>query len=125
MENNDLNADNGAISNRESNNSFFSEEAINPLIAKLNDKQYKDRVERNNILLDLIRAKQPISKYELAKISGISYTTIKRILRDFEFCGLVSVNLSLDGNKSENGMPVQLISIPKSNTGEKIQKDGN
>jgi predicted transcriptional regulator len=115
----DLNTDTDGVSEGESNNSFFSEEAITHLIARLNQRQYKDNIERNNLLLDLIRAKQPISKYELAKVSGISYTTIKRILRELEFCELVAVTLSLDGNKSENGMPVQLVSIPKSNTGEK------
>ena len=114
-QNKDLNTDNEAVSSGESNNSFFSEEGITHLLAKLNQKQYKDRIERNNLLLDLIRAKQPISKYELAKISGISYSSIKRILREFEFCEVVMMTISTN---KETGMPVQLISIPKSDTGE-------
>lgn len=98
------------VSNSESNDTFFSQESIKHLLERLNQRQYKDRVERNNLLLDLIKAKQPISKYELAKISGISYATIKRVLRELEFVEIVMITLSTN---KETGMPVQLLSIPK------------
>lgn len=106
------------ISNSASNNSFFSQKGVKHLLARLNQKQYKDRIERNNLLLDLIRARQPISKYKLAKISGISYATIKRILRELEFCEIVMITISTN---SETGMPVQLLSIPKSDREKKLK----
>lgn len=107
----DLKPNNEEVSSNGKNNPFFSPEDIKCLLARLNDRHYKDRVERNNLLLDLIRAKQPISKYELAKISGISYQSIKRIIKEFEFCDLVVITLSTN---QDTNMPVQLISIPKS-----------
>jgi hypothetical protein len=107
----DFKPNNESVSSIEKNNPFFSEEDIKCLLARLNDRHYKDRVERNNLLLDLIRAKQPISKYELAKISGISYQSIKRIIKEFQFCDLVVITLSTN---QDTNMPVQLISIPKS-----------
>ncbi len=113
-QNNDLNINNEAVSNSKSNNSLLLSDAINTLITKLKDRQYKDRVERNNLILDLIRLRHPISKYELAKITDFAYPTIKRILKEFEFCDLIIVKTAM----GDNGMPVQLVSIPKTDIGE-------
>jgi len=118
----DLKPNSKGVLSSEKNNPFFSEEDIKYLLTKLNDRHYKDRVERNNLLLDLIRAKQPISKYELAKISGISYPSIKRIIKEFQFCDLVVVTISI--NKDTN-MPVQMISIPKSQEKKSQEKNNN
>ena len=88
-------------------NYFFSEEAIKTLLNKLNFRGYKDSLERNNLILDLIRLKQPISKYELAKLSGLSYPTIKQIVKEMAFCNLVKIKVSV----GENGLPVKLVFI--------------
>ena len=113
-QNNNLNTNNESVSDNKSDNTSLLLETINTLITKLKNRQYQDRVERNNLILDLIRLRHPISKYELAKITDFSYPTIKRITKEFEFCDLVIVKTSLGAN----GMPVQLLSIPKSDTGE-------
>ena len=117
MENqdNNLNTNSRDVSKSKSDNTSLLSDTINTLITKLKNRQYRDRVERNNLILDLIRLRHPISKYELAKITDFSYPTIKRITKEFEFCDLVIVKTSI----GENGMPVQLLSIPKSDTGEK------
>jgi len=86
-------------------NSFFYEEGIEYLLKKLNSKDYTDNINRNNLILDVIRMRQPISKYALAKITGLSYPTIKQITKEFEFVGLVKIKIAT----GENNMPVQLI----------------
>jgi len=103
-------------------NSFFCENTINTLLAKLNNKQYRDTVERNNLLLNVIRIKQPISKYELAKISGVSYSTIKRILKEFVFCNLVYEKIQL----GSNGLFVKIIYLnEKENLSNEKKNENN
>lgn len=87
--------------------SFFSPDAIDNLLRKLNSKEYIDGVERNNLLLLLITLKQPISKYELAKISGLSYATIKQVCKWAKANEFIKTKISL----GDNGMPVQLVFI--------------
>ena len=89
------------------NNSFFSSDSIKPLLLRLTTHDYEDNISRNNLILDVIRQQQPISKYHLAKITGISYTTIKQITKEFCFVGLVKLKISM----GDNGMPVKLIYI--------------
>jgi len=97
---------------------FFCDYDIEILLRKLKGKDYRDRIERNNLLLNLIRKRAPISKYELAKISGISYPTIKRLIKEFEFCDLVRTRISY----SLNGIPVKLIEFSKLNESVKNDK---
>jgi len=92
------------------NSSFFISNSIATLLDKLNKRDYKDTLERNNLILDVIRLKQPISKYELAKITGISYATIKQIIKNFEFVNLLKTTIA----EGDNGLPVKLISIKDS-----------
>lgn len=108
-ENKDLQPSSEDVSVSKSNAPFFSKQDVDALIKRLKEKQYNGRVERNNLILDLIRAKQPISKYEVAKISEMGYNTIKQITKEFEFCGLIVIENAI----GENGMPVRLISIKK------------
>lgn len=84
---------------------FFSPDSIEALLKKLREKDYTDNISRNNLVLDVIRLRQPISKYELAKITNLSYPTIKQICKEFEFVGLVKIRIAT----GENGMPVQLV----------------
>jgi len=90
--------------------SFFISNSIQYLLSKLNKKDYRDALERNNLVLDVIRLKQPISKYELAKITGLSYPTIKTLIKNFEFVNLLKTTIA----EGDNGLPVKLISIKDS-----------
>ena len=58
-------------------------------------------------VLDVIREKGEISKYALAKEIGCDYKTIHYIIRDFEFAGVVKINMVLRNSKA-----VALVSIP-------------
>jgi len=86
---------------------FFSSYDIEPLLKKLKERAYTDNITRNNLILEVIKIKQPISKYELAKITNISYPTIKQICKEFQFVGLIKMRIAT----GENGMPVQLVYI--------------
>jgi len=89
------------------NNSFFSSDSVEHLLTKLKERAYTDNIARNNLILEVIKIRQPISKYELAKITGISYPTIKQICKEFQFVGLIKMRIAT----GENGMPVQLVYI--------------
>ncbi len=100
--------DDTAEDSQEVKNSLtFLPNSVEYLLNILNNKLYKNTIKRNNFLLDLIRLKEPISKYELAKISGFSYPTIKKITKNLEFCELIFIKISV----GENGMPVKLICL--------------
>jgi len=90
-----------------SSKSFFSSDSIEYLLTKLKERAYTDNIARNNLILEVIKIRQPISKYELAKITGISYPTIKQICKEFQFVGLIKMRIAT----GENGMPVQLVYI--------------
>ncbi len=90
-------------------NTFFSEHDVKTLVKKLQEKDYNGVVERNNLVLNLIRAKQPISKYQLAKLSNLAYGTIKQICKWATGGDFIIVTKSW----SENGQPVQLVSTKK------------
>ena len=47
------------------------------------------RIVNKIALLDLIRQKQPISRYTLSKLTFIPYPTIHQIIKEFAFCGLI------------------------------------
>ena len=89
-------------------NLFSSENAVKTLLINLKARAYSDRIERNNWILELIKLKQPISKYELAKISGISYPTIKQICKWLEASDLIKIKY---GISEMNGMQVKLVYI--------------
>lgn len=86
---------------------FFSNDGIEALLQKLKEKHYSTAHERNNLLLDLIRAKQPISIYNLHKLSGLSYNTCKQVVKWFEASDLVFSKIA----SGDNGLPVKLIFI--------------
>jgi len=68
------------------NNSFFSSEDIKALLQKL--KENPSKIDRN-LLLDYVRATAPTSVYKLHKETGFAYTSLKAIIREFEFVGLI------------------------------------
>jgi len=88
-------------------NLFFINDSIDNLLERLNNNHYNNRIERNNLILNVIRLRQPISKYELAKITGLSYATIKTISKGFKFCDLIFEKVA----EGENSMPVKLLYI--------------
>lgn len=98
-------------------NSTFLSNDIENLLKTLRNKAYVDNTERNNLLLNVIRIKQPISKYELAKITNLSYPTIKTVCKGLQFVDLISMRMAT----GENGMPVQLVYIKK----EEVQDGTN
>jgi len=110
-ENNYLNISKEAAEEQNStpvkDNSIFCEGSIEYLLDKLNRKEYSSALERNNLILDVVRIKQPISKYALAKITGLSYGTIKVVIKNFAFVDLVKTHVA----EGDNGLPVKLISI--------------
>ena len=65
---------------------FYSNEDIKVIIQKLQENPSK--IDRN-LLLDLMRLTAPITVYKLYKITGFAYTSLKAIVREFEFVGLV------------------------------------
>lgn len=91
-----------------SNSTIFLEKDTDTLLTKLREKQFKDHVERNNLILEVIRRKAPLSKYGLAKMVGLAYPTIKRIVKEFEFCNLVRVKAEYS---AKTGLPVKMIQI--------------
>ncbi len=98
------------------NSPFLSNAIIDPL-ERLQKRVYKSQAERNNLILDVIRTKEPISKYKLHKITGLAYGTIKQICKDFEYCGIANIKISM----GTNGLPVKLVYINHSK-GDEIQK---
>ncbi len=93
--------------NKLNSNPFFSEQGIETLVKKLQEGDYSSKIERNNLLLYLIMAKQPISQYELAKLSGLSYNTVKMICRFAKASEFILSKVSV----GENGLPVKLVFI--------------
>lgn len=102
-----LNLTKSPVSEELSDNLFFSEQGIKTLLRKLNAKDYTDNISRNNLILDVIRIKQPISKYALAKITGLSYPTIKQVCKWLQASDLIKIRIEM----GSNDMPVQLIYI--------------
>lgn len=94
-------------------NSFFSTDTITTPCQKLKKGHYKDRVERNNLILDVIRIYYPLSKYKLSKMTGFSYTAIKQITKEFAFCGLITIKDSI----GTNNRPFKLISLKEEKNG--------
>lgn len=89
------------------NSSFFCKERIVTPLSRLSKNDYQNRVERNNLVLDVIRIHHPLTKYKLAQITGISYSTIKRLTKELEFCELIYIKRQT----GTNGWPIQIISI--------------
>ena len=59
---------------------------INDILQKL--KENPSKIDRN-LLLDYLRATCPTNVYKLAKDTGFAYTSLKAIIREFEFVGLI------------------------------------
>jgi len=86
-------------------NSFFSKDPIKAILQKL--QEHPSKIDRN-LLLDLIRLTAPITIYKLHKITSFAYTSLKTIVREFEFSGLVRYKIIL----GENNRTHKLICIP-------------
>lgn len=54
-------------------------------------------------LYDLIRSQVPISLWQLNKLTYLSYSFIKRAIRDFEFCRLIKTRtiINTSGRKEK------------------------
>lgn len=69
-------------------NPFFMKRSINSILQK---------TDRNKVL-DYIRANYPITPYKLSKDLNIAYTTIAKICKEFEFCGLIKFEVVIGDN---------------------------
>ncbi len=97
----------------ENEKSEFSEDQSSiKKIAEVVGNTYESPPDKRKInrtaVLDKIKEKGEISKYQLAKEMNCNYKTIHYIIRDFEFAGVVSIRVVLN-----NGRAVNLVSIPK------------
>lgn len=77
------------------NNPFFSEEDIKVILRKL--KETPSKINRN-LLLDYIKATAPTNVYRLHKETGFAYTSLKSIIREFEFVGLIYSLVKINEN---------------------------
>ncbi len=111
MENNNIIGKRNDLKVSEGDNSFFSKSIDVTPLQRLQEKAYNDIVERNNLVLDVVKELQPISKYSLAKKTTLAYSTTKRIIKEFEFCGLVHIKNSV----GVKGRPMKLIYIEVEN----------
>lgn len=82
-------------SNKLKDNSFLKKDPIKVILQRLRNNPSK--IDRN-LLLDLIRETAPITTYKLSKITGFAYTSLKAIVREFEFSGLVKYRVRLGEN---------------------------
>jgi len=73
----------------------FSEEHIKVLLQKLQENPSK--IDRN-LLLDYVRATSPTTIYKISKETGFAYTSLKAIIREFEFVGLIKFTLKIGEN---------------------------
>lgn len=92
---NEKEAENNPNSSNTASEPFFSKEDIKVLLQKL--KESRSKIDRN-ILLDYIRATAPTSVYKISKETGFAYTSLKAIIREFEFCGLISFHIKINDN---------------------------
>lgn len=74
---------------------FFSDEGIKVILQKL--KESSSKIDRN-LLLDYIRATAPTTIYKVHKETGFAYTSLKAIIREFEFVGLIKFTLKIGEN---------------------------
>lgn len=74
---------------------FNLKDPIKVILQKL--KETPSKIDRN-LLLDLVRKTSPITIYKLHKITGFAYTSLKAIVREFEFVGLVSCRVLINEN---------------------------
>lgn len=74
---------------------FFSSDDIKVLLQRLKDNPSK--IDRN-ILLDYVRATAPTNVYKLSKETGFAYTSLKAIIREFEFVGLIYSITKINNN---------------------------
>jgi len=66
-------------------------------------------VLRNNHVFEFIKKNAPISPYKIAKEMKVSYTTIKRIIRNLEYCGLIKIKVIL----TDENRTCKMIIIPE------------
>lgn len=76
---------------------------LNPLLSKLNNSVSNKRLRRNLKIFFAILKNAPLNVYQLTKIiDSWSYSEIKRVIRDLEYCGLISTRMILtDQNRAE------------------------
>ena len=76
-------------------NVFLKEEAVKVILQKL--KEAPSKIDRN-LLLDYIRATSPTTIYRISKETEFAYTSLKAIVREFEFAGLISFHIKINDN---------------------------
>lgn len=74
---------------------FFSQEDIKVLLQRL--KENPSKIDRN-LLLDYVRATAPTNVYRLSKETGFAYTSLKAIIREFEFVNLIYSITKINNN---------------------------
>jgi len=85
----------------------FLETDISHISSEAPEAQKKRGIDKN-LLLDIIRAKAPLSLWHLREITKYDYSSLWRTIRDFEFAGLVKTEtLKNVSNRKE-----KVISIP-------------
>lgn len=62
----------------------------------LNISKAQARAEKTNNLIEVIRVNQPISLWDLEKITKIPHSTLFYILRDLEFANVVYSKLKIN-----------------------------
>jgi|TARA_Y100000034_G_scaffold30695_1_gene37497 hypothetical protein len=86
---------NEVISKSNEPQSFFSENDIKVILQKLREDTSK--IDRN-LLLDYLRATTPTTIYRISKETKFAYTSLKAIIREFEFVGLISFHVKVNDN---------------------------
>ncbi len=74
--------------------SFLSDSGV-VILQKL--KETPSKIDRN-LLLDYVRATAPTSIYKIAKETELAYTSIKNVMREFEFVGLIEYHVKIGKN---------------------------
>ena len=92
---NNFSSENNLNSKEVKDNSFLKKEDIKVILQRLKDNPSKIN---HNLLLDYIRATAPTTTYRIFKETGFAYTSLKAIIREFEFVGLISFHVKINDN---------------------------
>jgi len=99
--------ENSTNSNPDGHSSFFCDK--NKLNTFQNNSKQQQKADQTNRILDILKVKQPISLYDLEKVTNTPHTTLFFIMRDMEFAGLVYSKMIIN-NSNRN---VRLFSTTK------------
>lgn len=102
------------VSNKMDNSSFFCEDDKKPLSPTASDTQENEpqkfsQAELNRILVFRhIEKTQPTTRYRISKETRLDKTTIRLIVRDLVFAGVVSERLAF-----ENDRECKILTVPE------------